>query len=163
MNARIQVEHPVTEFVTGIDIVKAQFIVASGEPLPFSQGDVDIKGHAIECRICAEDPERSFVPTPGRVSKLILPGGPWVRVDTALYPGCYVPPYYDSLIAKVVVWGRTRNEAILRMARALDEFIIEGISTNLEFQRKLVTSSVFREAKIYCDNDVRALVFGDGH
>ena len=163
MNARIQVEHPVTEFVTGIDIVKAQFIVASGEPLPFSQGDVDIKGHAIECRICAEDPERSFVPTPGRVSKLILPGGPWVRVDTALYPGCYVPPYYDSLIAKVVVWGRTRNEAILRMARALDEFTIEGISTNLEFQRKLVISSVFREAKIYCDNDVRALVFGDGH
>lgn len=100
MNARIQVEHPVTELVTGIDIVKAQFIIASGEPLPFRQEDVDVKGHAIECRICAEDPERGFVPTPGVVSRLILPGGPWVRVDTALYQGCYIPPYYDSLIAK---------------------------------------------------------------
>ncbi len=163
MNARIQVEHPVTELITGIDIVKAQFIVASGEPLPFSQGDVNAKGHAIECRICAEDPERNFVPTPGQVSKLILPGGPWVRVDTALYPGCYVPPYYDSLIAKVVVWGNSRDEAILRMARALDEFTIEGISTNLEFQRKLVTSSAFRQGKIYCDCDVLDLIFGDGH
>jgi acetyl-CoA carboxylase biotin carboxylase subunit len=163
MNTRIQVEHPVTEFVTGIDIVKAQFIVASGEELPFSQGDVNTKGHALECRICAEDPERSFMPMPGHVNKLVLPGGPWVRVDTALYPGCYVPPYYDSLIAKVVAWGNDRDEATRRMARALDEFIIEGIATNLEFQRRLIASSAFRKAEIYCDNDVLALVFGNAH
>jgi acetyl-CoA carboxylase biotin carboxylase subunit len=163
MNTRIQVEHPVTEFITGIDIVKAQFIVASGEELPFSQGDVNTKGHALECRICAEDPERSFMPMPGHVNKLVLPGGPWVRVDTALYPGCYVPPYYDSLIAKVVAWGNDRDEATRRMARALDEFIIEGIATNLEFQRRLIASSEFRKAEIYCDNDVLALVFGNAH
>jgi len=119
MNTRIQVEHPVTEFVTGIDIVKAQFIVASGEELPFSQGDVNTKGHALECRICAEDPERSFMPMPGHVNKLVLPGGPWVRVDTALYPGCYVPPYYDSLIAKVVAWGNDRDEATRRMGKGI--------------------------------------------
>ena len=163
MNTRIQVEHPVTEFVTGIDIVKAQFIVASGEELPFSQGDVNTKGHALECRICAEDPERSFMPMPGHVNKLVLPGGPWVRVDTALYPGCYVPPYYDSLIAKVVAWGNDRDEATRRMARALDEFIIEGIATNLELQRRLIASPAFRKAEIYCDNDVLALVFGNAH
>lgn len=161
MNTRIQVEHPVTEFVTGIDIVRAQFIIASGEPLPFSQEDVNAKGHAIECRICAEDPKRNFMPTPGQVKRLVLPGGPWVRVDTTLYPGCHVPAYYDSLIAKVVVWGNDRDEAIQRMARALDEFIIEGISTNLEFQRTLITSSAFRQGEIYCDNDVLGLVFGD--
>jgi acetyl-CoA carboxylase biotin carboxylase subunit len=163
MNARIQVEHPVTELVTGIDIVKAQFIIASGEPLPFRQEDVDVKGHAIECRICAEDPERGFVPTPGVVSRLILPGGPWVRVDTALYQGCYIPPYYDSLIAKVVAWGNSRDEAILRMARALDEFTIEGISTNISFQRRLIGSLAFRQAEICCDSDVLALVFGGRH
>lgn len=163
MNTRIQVEHPVTEFVTGIDIVKAQFIVASGEELPFSQKDVDAKGHAIECRICAEDPKRNFMPTPGQVSRLILPGGPWVRVDTALYPGCRVSAYYDSLIAKVVVWGKDRNEAIRRMARALDEFVIEGIATNLEFQRRLITGPAFRQSEIYCDTDVLGLVFEDMH
>jgi len=161
MNTRIQVEHPVTEFVTGIDIVRAQFIIASGEPLPFSQEDVNAKGYAIECRICAEDPKRNFMPTPGQVKRLVLPGGPWVRVDTALYPGCHVPAYYDSLIAKVVVWGNDRDEAIQMIARALDEFIIEGISTNLEFQRTLITSSAFRQGEIYCDNDVLDLVFGD--
>ena len=161
MNTRIQVEHPVTELVTGIDIVKAQFIIASGDPLPFKQSDVDMKGHAIECRICAEDPERDFMPMPGQVTKLILPGGPGVRIDTALYPGYHVPAYYDSLIAKVVVWGRNRDEAIDRMVRALGEFIIEGISTNLEFQRRLITSSGFRGAEISCDNDVLTLVSGD--
>jgi acetyl-CoA carboxylase biotin carboxylase subunit len=163
MNTRIQVEHPVTELVTGIDIVKAQFVVAAGESLPFSERDVNVNGHAIECRICAEDPERGFMPMPGRVDNLILPGGPWVRVDTALYPGYHIPAYYDSLIAKVVVWGRNRDEAIARMARALDEFRVEGIATNIEFQRRLVTSFGFRQAEIHCDNNVLSQVSKDAH
>lgn len=160
INARIQVEHPVTEFITGVDIVKAQFIIASGEPLPFDQKDVKMKGHSIECRICAEDPERNFAPSPGQISKLVFPGGPWVRTDSALYPGCHVPPYYDSIIAKVVVWGNDRDEAVARMIRALGEFIIEGISTNLKFQQRLIASPEFKEAKIFCDSDVLSLVFG---
>lgn len=160
MNTRVQVEHPVTELVTGIDIVKAQFMVAAGESIAVTQRDVAISGHAIECRINAEDPSRNFMPSPGRVSSLVLPGGPGVRVDTALFPGCDVPPHYDSLIAKVVVWGRDRTEAIRRMARALQEIEIEGVCSNVDFQRKLIGSSRFRDTTIYCNDDVLALVAG---
>ncbi|MEW5865917.1 MAG: acetyl-CoA carboxylase biotin carboxylase subunit [Bacillota bacterium] len=158
MNTRIQVEHPVTELVTGIDIVKAQFMIAAGERIGLRQPDVVFSGHAIECRVNAENPDRNFMPSPGEVSSLMLPGGPGVRVDTALYAGCRVPPYYDSLVAKVAVWGRDRDEALARMSRALDEFEIGGISTNIEFQRRLLGSSRFREARIYCDDDVLAVL-----
>ena len=130
MNTRIQVEHPVTELVTGIDLVKEQLRVASGLPLSFTQEDVKVTGHAIECRINAEDPEREFVPCPGTTTFLHLPGGPGVRVDTALYTGYEVPPYYDSLAAKVLAHAPTRLEAIRRMRRALEELIIEGFPTN---------------------------------
>ena len=130
MNTRIQVEHPVTELVTGIDLVKEQLRVASGLPLSFTQEDVKVTGHAIECRINAEDPERDFVPCPGTTTFLHLPGGPGVRVDTALYTGYEVPPYYDSLVAKVLAHGSTRLEAVRRMRRALEELIIEGYPTN---------------------------------
>ncbi len=161
MNTRVQVEHPVTELVTGIDIVKAQFMIAAGESIAVTQNDITLSGHAIECRINAEDPSRNFMPSPGRVSSLMLPGGPGVRVDTALFAGCDVPPHYDSLIAKVAVWGRDRAEAIERMARALEEIKIEGVSTNVAFQRRLIGSSRFRNAAIYCNDDVLALVAGD--
>ena len=130
MNTRIQVEHPVTELVTGIDLVKEQLRVAAGLPLSFTQKDVAVNGHAIECRINAEDPERDFMPCPGTATFLHLPGGPGVRVDTALYAGYEVPPYYDSLVAKVLVHASTRLEAIRRMRRALEELIIEGFPTN---------------------------------
>lgn len=160
MNTRVQVEHPVTELVTGIDIVKAQFMIAAGESIAVTQNDITLSGHAIECRINAEDPSRNFMPSPGRISSVMLPGGPGVRVDTALFAGCHVPPHYDSLIAKVAVWGRDRTEAIRRMARALEELEIEGVSTNVAFQRKLIGSSRFRDASIYCNDDVLALVAG---
>ena len=130
MNTRIQVEHPVTELVTGVDLVKEQLRVASGLPLSFTQEDVTVSGHAIECRINAEDPERDFAPCPGTTTFLHLPGGPGVRVDTALYTGYEVPPYYDSLAAKVLVHAPTRLEAIRRMRRALEELIIEGFPTS---------------------------------
>lgn len=130
MNTRIQVEHPVTELVTGIDLVKEQLRVASGLPLSFTQEDVQVTGHAIECRINAEDPERDFMPCPGTTTFLHLPGGPGVRVDTALYTGYEVPPYYDSLVAKVLAHGSTRLESVRRMRRALEELIIEGYPTN---------------------------------
>lgn len=161
MNTRVQVEHPVTELVTGIDIVKAQFMIAAGESIAVTQNDIALSGHAIECRINAEDPSRNFMPSPGRVSSVMLPGGPGVRVDTALFAGCDVPPHYDSLIAKVAVWGRDRAEAIERMARALEEIKIEGVSTNVAFQRRLIGSSRFRDAAIYCNDDVLALAAGD--
>jgi len=161
MNTRVQVEHPVTELVTGIDIVKAQFMIAAGESIAVTQNDIVLSGHAIECRINAEDPSRSFMPSPGRVSSVVIPGGPGVRVDTALFAGCTVPPYYDSLIAKVAVWGRDRAEAIERMSRALEEIEIEGICTNVAFQRRLIRSSRFREAEIYCNDDVLAVAAGN--
>lgn len=130
MNTRIQVEHPVTELVTGADLVKEQLRVAAGLPLSFSQEEVKVSGHAIECRINAEDPEHEFRPCPGKTEFLHLPGGPGVRVDTALYTGYEVPPYYDSLVAKVLVHAPTRLEAIRRMRRALEELVIEGYPTN---------------------------------
>jgi acetyl-CoA carboxylase biotin carboxylase subunit len=131
MNTRIQVEHPVTEMITGINIVREQIRIASGQPLDFAQQDVQINGHAIECRINAENPEHDFRPCPGTVEYLHLPSGFGVRVDTVLHPGYLVSPYYDSMIAKIIVHGATRNEAICRMRRALEETVISGVDTNL--------------------------------
>ena len=134
MNTRIQVEHPVTEMVTGIDLIKEQIRVASGLPLSFNQQQVVSRGHAIECRINAEDCKHDFRPCPGQVRTMHLPGGPGVRVDTALYPGCIVSPHYDSMLAKLIVHGNTRLEAIRRMRRCLEEFLVEGPETNVELQ-----------------------------
>jgi len=136
MNTRIQVEHPVTEMVTGVDLIKEQIRVAAGERLRFSQEDISLRGHAIECRINAEDPE-SFMPSPGKITGFNLPGGLGVRVDTAAYSGYTVPPYYDSLIAKLIVWGEDRQEAISRLVRALDEFVVEGIKTTVPLYRRI--------------------------
>ncbi|HEC98199.1 MAG TPA: acetyl-CoA carboxylase biotin carboxylase subunit [Nitrospirae bacterium] len=142
INTRIQVEHPVTEAVTGVDIIKEQIKLAAGNLLEFRQSKVNISGHAIECRINAEDPKR-FVPSPGRITFLYLPGGPGVRVDTAAYSGWTVPSNYDSLIAKLIVTGKDREEAIQRMRRALKEFIVEGIRTTIPFQQKVLVSEEF--------------------
>ncbi|VAX34698.1 Biotin carboxylase of acetyl-CoA carboxylase [hydrothermal vent metagenome] len=142
INTRIQVEHPVTEAVTGVDIIKEQIKLAAGNLLEFRQSMVNITGHAIECRINAEDPNR-FVPSPGKITFLYLPGGPGVRVDTAAYSGWTVPSNYDSLIAKLIVTGRDREEAIHRMRRALKEFIVEGIQTTIPFQQKVLVSEEF--------------------
>lgn len=142
MNTRIQVEHPVTEMVSGIDLIKEQIKLAAGSLIEYKQHQIKSYGHAIECRINAEDPER-FIPNPGKITFLSLPGGPGVRVDTAVYSGWTVPSYYDSLIAKVIAHGRNREEAISIMKRALDEFIIEGIKTTIPFHRKVFSQSDF--------------------
>ena len=142
MNTRLQVEHPVTEFVTGIDIVKEQIMIAAGFPLEYKQTKIKFSGHSIECRINAEDPER-FIPCPGKITFIALPGGPGVRVDTAAYNGCVIPSHYDSLVAKLIVHGRDRAEAIMRMKRALDEFIIEGIKTTIPFHKKVLNDPDF--------------------
>jgi acetyl-CoA carboxylase, biotin carboxylase subunit len=142
MNTRLQVEHPVTEYVSGVDIVKEQIKIAAGLPLELKQPQIKIAGHSIECRINAEDPER-FIPCPGKITFLSLPGGPGVRVDTAAYNGCVIPSHYDSLIAKLIVYGRDRSEAIARMKRALDEFIIEGIKTTIPFHKKVLNLPAF--------------------
>jgi len=147
MNTRIQVEHGVTELVTGRDIVKEQILVASGEALSFAQKDVSWEGHALECRINAEDPD-TFVPSPGTIRHLHLPGGPGVRVDTFAYEGCEVPPYYDSLVAKLMTWGRDREEAISRMRRCLDVMVIEGIRTNISLHRRIVDDPDFQAGRI---------------
>ena len=141
MNTRIQVEHPVTEMITGVDIVKEQIRIASGLPLSYKQDDIVIKGHAIECRINAEAPERNFAPSPGKIELLLMPGGGiGVRVDSAVYAGYKIPPYYDSMIAKVITYGKDRNEAIAKMHRALYEFVIEGVDTNIDFQETILTN-----------------------
>ncbi|WP_008826638.1 acetyl-CoA carboxylase biotin carboxylase subunit [Haloplasma contractile] len=134
MNTRLQVEHPVTELVTGVDLVKEQIRVANGKKLSFKQKDIKIEGHAIECRINAEDPEQNFMPSPGKINGLLLPGGLGVRIDTFIYNDYSVVPYYDSMIGKLIVHAKTRKEAIRRMRRSLEEFIIDGIKTNIEFQ-----------------------------
>ncbi len=139
MNTRVQVEHPVTEMVTGVDIIKEQIRIAAGEPLSIRQEDVRILGHAIECRINAENPDRGFAPCPGTIDFLMLPGGGLgVRVDTAVYEGYEIPPYYDSMIAKVIVHGKTRQEAIAKMRRSLYEFILDGVDTNMGFQNRIL-------------------------
>ena len=142
INTRIQVEHPVTEAVTGIDIIKEQIKLAAGLPLEYKQSQIKPAGHAIECRINAEDPER-FIPSPGKITFLSLPGGPGVRVDTAIYSGYVIPPHYDSLIAKLIVHGKDRAEAIAIMRRALDEFIIEGINTTIPFHQRVMRNPDF--------------------
>ncbi len=147
MNTRIQVEHPVTELVTGIDLIKEQIRVASGMPLSVTQEDIEFRGHAIECRINAEDPERNFLPSPGRIDAYIAPGGPGVRVDSHCYPGYVIPPYYDSLVSKLVVWGRDREEAISRMQRALDEYAITGIKTTIPFHQRVLAHPMFRKGQ----------------
>jgi len=144
MNTRIQVEHPVTELVTGQDLVAEQIRIASGEALSFDQSDIVFRGHAIECRINAEDPDR-FVPSPGPISLYHPPGGPGVRVDSHVYTGYVVPPYYDSMIGKIITWGETRDTAIARMKTALGEMVIEGIKTNIPLQRRLMDDEAFRE------------------
>ena len=145
MNTRIQVEHPVTEMVTGIDLIKEQIKIAAGEPLSFEQEDVHLDGHAIECRVNAEDPAKGFRPCPGKIKSIHLPGGFGVRIDTAVYQGYEIPPYYDSMIAKVIVKGKDRNEAIQKMKVALSEFLIEGITTNVDFQLNLLRDPDFEK------------------
>jgi len=147
MNTRIQVEHPVTEETTGVDLVKQQILVAMGEKLPWDQGDIEFSGHAIECRINAEDPARNFVPSPGTIDLYYAPGGHGVRVDSHVYGGYTIPPYYDSMIAKLIAFGGTRREAIGRMHRALGEYIIRGIKTTIPLHRAIFTDPVFCEGK----------------
>lgn len=144
MNTRIQVEHTVTEMITGLDLIKLQILIANGNEIPFKQDDIVFRGHAIECRINAEDPSNDFTPCPGRIESINIPGGFGVRFDTFIYCGYTIPPIYDSMIGKLVCWAETREECISRMNRALDEFIVEGIKTNVDFQRELVTSEAFK-------------------
>jgi acetyl-CoA carboxylase, biotin carboxylase subunit len=147
MNTRIQVEHPVTEMVYGIDLVKEQIRIAAGEPLGYTQRDLVARGHAIECRINAEDASNNFAPGAGNVTKAVFPGGPGIRVDTHLHAGTMIPPYYDSMIAKVVAYGDTREAAIARMERALQETVVEGVPTTTEFCSELLRSVPFREGR----------------
>jgi acetyl-CoA carboxylase biotin carboxylase subunit len=144
MNTRVQVEHPVTEMVTGIDIIKQQIRIAAGEKLPFEQKDIVNKGWAIECRVNAEDPERDFMPCPGKITGLYLPGGNNVRIDSHIYQSYVIPPYYDSLIAKVIVHAENRHDAIQLMKRALDEFTVEGIKTTIPFLKRILDEPQFR-------------------
>ncbi len=143
MNTRIQVEHPVTEMVTGVDLIQEMIRVAEGNPLSFKQEEVEINGWSIECRVNAEDPERNFMPSPGKINFYLAPGGPGVRVDSGAYPGYTISPYYDSMIAKLIVWAPTRDEAIAKMKRALDEFAIEGIHTTIPFHMRLLNHETF--------------------
>jgi acetyl-CoA carboxylase, biotin carboxylase subunit len=147
MNTRIQVEHPVSEMTTGIDLLKWQMRVAAGEPIGFDQSDVAPRGHAIECRVNAEDPARGFAPQSGLITEFVVPGGPGIRVDSHLFPGYQMPPYYDSLLAKVIAWGEDRAEALARMRRALEEFRLNGIATNIPLQLQLLASPEFIEGR----------------
>ena len=147
MNTRIQVEHPVTEMVTGIDLVKEQIRIAAGLPLSFTQNDIKIKGHSIECRINAECPDK-FTPSPGTITAFNPPGGPGVRVDTFAYTQYVIPPYYDSMIAKLIVYADTRDDAIRRMQRALDEFIVEGVKTTIPMHKKILADPDFQQGDI---------------
>lgn len=149
MNTRIQVEHTVTEAVTGLDLIKEQILIAAGEKLSYKQGDINFSGHAIECRINAEDPDKNFMPFPGTVTELHAPGGPGVRLDTHLYSGYKIPPIYDSLIAKLIAHGRTRDEAIARAKRALGELIIGGIKTTIPFHKRLLEDERFIKGDIH--------------
>jgi acetyl-CoA carboxylase, biotin carboxylase subunit len=153
MNARIQVEHPVSEMITSVDLIKEQIRVGAGEPLSVKQSDVKLNGHAIECRVNAEDPDRDFAPTAGRLETYVAPGGPWTRVDSHCYPGWAIAPFYDSLIAKLIVWAPTRLEAIDRMDRALSEFQIEGrgVKTTIPFHRRVLADARFRSGDVSTD------------
>jgi acetyl-CoA carboxylase biotin carboxylase subunit len=149
MNTRIQVEHPVTEMVTRLDLIKAQILVSSGEPLPWRQDEIQLLGHALECRINAEKADQDFQPSPGKVVYFHGPGGPGVRVDSHLYSGYTVPPNYDSLVAKIITWGRDRNESIRRMRRALEETVIEGIETTIAFHLKVLQDEPFLRGELH--------------
>jgi acetyl-CoA carboxylase biotin carboxylase subunit len=147
MNTRIQVEHPVTEEVTGIDLVKQQIHIANGEKLPFGQGDITWTKHAIECRINAEDPARNFAPSPGTIGLYYAPGGHGVRVDSHVYSGYTIPPYYDSMIGKLICYGRDRKTALQRTHRALGEYLIRGIKTTIPLHKAIMADPVFMEGK----------------
>jgi len=149
MNTRLQVEHPVTELVTSIDLVKEQIRIAAGMPLLIRQEDIQLRGHAIECRITAEDADADFRPQTGTIERYLPPGGPGVRVDSHLYAGYTVPPYYDSLLAKIIVWAETRDAAIMRMQRALDEIVIEGLKTTIPFHQRLLRHESFIRGETY--------------
>ncbi|MBP0042656.1 MAG: acetyl-CoA carboxylase biotin carboxylase subunit [Roseofilum sp. SBFL] len=149
MNTRIQVEHPVTEMVTGLDLIAEQIRIAQGEKLSLSQKQVQFRGHAIECRVNAEDPDHNFRPNPGRISGYLVPGGPGVRFDSHVYTDYEIPPYYDSLIGKLIVWGADRDSAIRRMRRALQECAITGVPTTIEFHQKILETSAFLEGNVY--------------
>jgi pyruvate carboxylase subunit A len=144
MNTRLQVEHPITEMVTGVDLAKEQILIAAGQPLNYDQSDMQIRGWAIECRINAEDPLNDFSPAPGRIKGYRSPGGPGIRVDSGVYTGYLIPPYYDSLISKLVAHGKDRREAIARMERALYEYIIVGVKTNIIFHKAVLRNARFR-------------------
>ena len=161
MNKRLQVEHCITEAITGVDLVKMQILVAAGEKLPFSQKEVRWEGHSIECRINAEDPDRNFAPSAGRIDKVVLPGGLGVRVDTHIYPGYEVPSYYDSLLAKVVTWDKTRAGAIARMQRSLQEMEITGIKTNIGFQLRILANAFYRRGDVTTDFIQRRIINED--
>ena len=148
MNTRIQVEHPVTEWVTGIDLIKEQIRIASGLPLTYCQEEVVLRGHAIECRITAECPQKNFRPSPGKITELYLPGGRGVRIDTAIYSGYTVPPYYDSMLAKLIVHGENRQDAIVKMRCALEETMIEGIETNIDYQYEIMNHPDYEAGNI---------------
>lgn len=158
MNTRIQVEHPVTEMVTGIDLIKAQIAIAAGEPLGITQDQVNINGWAMECRINAEDPAKNFMPSPGTIVSYHPPGGPGVRVDSGAYTGYAIPPYYDSMVGKLIVWAENREACINRMERALDEFHIEGIKTTIPFQLRILENAFFRRGEIYTNFIQRRLL-----
>lgn len=160
MNTRLQVEHPVTEMVTGIDLVKEQIRVAAGYPLSFSQEEVIIRGCAIECRINAENPQKGFRPSPGKITEFLAPGGFGVRFDTALYPGYTIPPYYDSLIGKLVVWGENRAEAIARMQGALSELVIQGVETTVPFHLTVLDNAFYRKGEVYTNFIQRRILKG---
>lgn len=147
MNTRIQVEHPITELVTGVDIVKQQLYIAAGEELKLKQEEIHMNGHAIECRINAENPALGFRPCPGKITSLYMPGGPGVRIDSAVYGGYTIPPYYDSMIAKLIVYAPTRREAIMKMRWALAEFIVDGVDTNIDFQISLLHAPQFEQGE----------------
>ncbi|MDC3234263.1 acetyl-CoA carboxylase biotin carboxylase subunit [Prochlorococcus sp. AH-716-A06] len=149
MNTRIQVEHPVTEMVTGVDLIAEQIKIAGGDNLEFTQDDIQLNGHAIECRINAEDPSHNFRPSPGKITGWLPPGGPGVRVDSHVYTGYEIPPFYDSLIGKLIVWGKDRNTAIKRMNRALNECAVTGIPTTINFHLSLLNKRKFMEGKIH--------------
>jgi acetyl-CoA carboxylase biotin carboxylase subunit len=146
MNTRIQVEHPITEEVTGIDLVKEQIKIAAGQPLSVKQQDVKINGHSFECRINAECPDK-FTPCPGRITRFHAPGGPGIRVDTAIETGCEIPSHYDSLIAKLIVHGRSRDEAMARMRRALEECVVEGVKTTIPLHRRIFEDPDFQKGR----------------
>ncbi|HXH64315.1 MAG TPA: acetyl-CoA carboxylase biotin carboxylase subunit [Mariprofundaceae bacterium] len=149
MNTRLQVEHPITEAITGVDIVAEQIRIAAGQPLSFKQKDLHISGHAIEFRVNAEDPKNNFLPTPGTITRYFSPGGPGVRVDGCVYPGYIIPPYYDSMCAKLTLWGPTWDETVRRAMRALNEYDIRGVKTTLPFYRQIAASPAFRSGQFH--------------